>query len=96
MSLCSLVKDNTNAGYHPLTNGEVSMPNNPGHSNKLHGTLLVPIPAACSELGGVSRPTIYALVKKGELVKVNIGSRGFITGESLAAFVGRLSEAASA
>ncbi len=56
--------------------------------------LLIPIPTACEELGGVSRPTIYALVNRGELVKVNIGRRGFITGESLAAYVGRLSEAA--
>ncbi len=58
--------------------------------------LLVPIPTACEELGRVSRPTVYELVKKGELVKVNIGRRGFITGESLAAYVGRLSEAATA
>ena len=58
--------------------------------------LLVPIPTVCTELGGVSRPTVYALVNRGELVKVNIGRRGFITGESLAAYVGRLSGAATA
>jgi hypothetical protein len=52
--------------------------------------LLVPIPGACSELGGVSRTTIYELVKNGDLVKVNIGRRGFITGKSLAAYVNRL------
>jgi Helix-turn-helix domain len=75
---------------------------NPGRSNKLHGTLLehaqrllVPIPAACEELGGVSRTTVYELVNQRELVKVNIGRRGFITGESLAAYVNPLSEAAS-
>jgi hypothetical protein len=58
--------------------------------------LLVPIPGAQSQLGGVSRTTVYDLVNRGELVKVNIGRRGFITGKSLAAYVDRLSEAASA
>jgi predicted DNA-binding transcriptional regulator AlpA len=58
--------------------------------------LLIPIPTACAELGGVSRTTVYDLVNRGELVKVNIGRRGFIIGESLAAYVNRLSEAASA
>lgn len=58
--------------------------------------LLVPVPDTCTQLGGVSRTTIYELVKQGELVKVNIGRRGFITAESLAAYVDRLSEAASA
>ena len=32
-------------------------------------------------LGGVSRTTVYDLVNHGELVKVNIGRRGFITAE---------------
>jgi predicted DNA-binding transcriptional regulator AlpA len=58
--------------------------------------LLIPIPTVCAELGGVSRTTVYELVNRGELVKVNIGRRGFITGESLAAYVDRLSEAATA
>ncbi|MDT5370199.1 MAG: hypothetical protein QOC62_4630 [Mycobacterium sp.] len=71
------------------------MPHSPGHSNKLHG-LLVPIPDACSELGGVSRTTVYDLVNRGELVKVNIGRRGFITAESLVGYVDRLSAAATA
>lgn len=58
--------------------------------------LLIPVPAACASLGGVSRTTVYALVNQGELVKVNIGRRGFITAESLAAYVDRLAEAATA
>jgi hypothetical protein len=60
------------------------------------GQLLVPIPDTCSKLGGVSRTTVYDLVNQGELIKVNIGRRGFITTESLVAYVDRLSEAASA
>jgi hypothetical protein len=59
------------------------------------GQLLVPIPDTCSTLGGVSRTTVYALVNQNELVKVNIGRRGFITSESLAAYVERLAAASS-
>ncbi len=58
--------------------------------------LLVPIPAACATLGGVSRTTVYALVNQNELVKVCIGRRSFITSESLGAYVDRLAEATSA
>jgi hypothetical protein len=58
---------------------------------------LVSIQEAREEwLGGVGRTTIYELVKRGELVKVNIGRRGFITSDSLARYVNRLTEAASA
>jgi Helix-turn-helix domain len=57
--------------------------------------LLIPIPGTCSALGGVSRTTVYDLVNQGQLVKVNIGRRGFITAKSLADYVDRLSEAAS-
>jgi len=56
--------------------------------------LLVPIPAACAKLGNVSRTTIYALVNQGELTKVNIGRRGFITAKSIETYVSRLSAAA--
>ena len=57
-----------------------------------HEQLLVPVPGACSALGGVSRTTVYDLVNRGELVKVNIGRRGFITAKSLEQYVDRLSE----
>jgi hypothetical protein len=61
-----------------------------------NGRLLVPIGDACALLGGVGRTTLYELVKRGDLVKANIGRRGFITAKSLEAYVDRLSEAASA
>ena len=48
---------------------------------------LVAIADATAELGGVSRSTIYDLVNRGELTKVNIGRRGFITAESLDVYV---------
>jgi excisionase family DNA binding protein len=46
-------------------------------------------------LGGVGRTTVYELIKRGELTQVHIGRRGFITAESLAAFVDRLASAAA-
>jgi tyrosine-protein phosphatase YwqE len=54
--------------------------------------LLVSIPDTCTELGRVSRTTVYDLVNRGLLTKVNIGSRGFITGDSLSAYVNSLIE----
>lgn len=64
--------------------------------NETSARLLVPISETCTALGGVSRTTVYELVKDRELVKVNIGRRGFITADSLAGYVNRLREAASA
>jgi hypothetical protein len=49
-----------------------------------------------AELGDTSRTTVYELIKRGDLVKVNIGRRSFVTSKSLAAYVERLSAAASA
>jgi hypothetical protein len=57
--------------------------------------LLTPITGACTALGGVGRTKVYELVNQGELVKVNIGRRGFITTESLTAYVDRLAEEAT-
>lgn len=57
---------------------------------------LLSIPEARSELGGIGHTTIYDLIARGELVKVNIGRRAFVTAESIAAYVDRLSEAALA
>jgi hypothetical protein len=58
--------------------------------------LLVSFPGAQAALGLGSRTTVYELVDRGELIKVNIGRRSFITAKSLAAYVDRLSGAASA
>jgi hypothetical protein len=52
---------------------------------------LLPITEARQFLGGIGHTTIYELVNRGEIVKVNIGRRGFITSESLEAYVDRLS-----
>ena len=46
-------------------------------------------------LGGVGRTTVYELIKRGELTQVHVGRRSFLTAKSLAAYVDRLTEAAS-
>jgi len=51
---------------------------------------LVSIPEARTILGGIGHTTVYQLVNRGEIVKVNIGRRGFITSESLEAYMDRL------
>jgi hypothetical protein len=56
--------------------------------------LLVPIDDSRDALGGLSRTTIYELIKQKKLVKVDIGRRGFITAESLAAYVDQLASTA--
>ena len=55
--------------------------------------MLVSISATCAELGGVSRTTVYDLVNRGLITKVNIGSRSFIVAESLASYVESLTQA---
>jgi hypothetical protein len=83
-----LSNDHLDICGHPLTRRIVVNPE--------ADRLLIPIPGAQTQLGGVSRTTVYDLVNQGQIVKVNIGRRGFITAKSLAAYVDRLSEAASA
>jgi predicted DNA-binding transcriptional regulator AlpA len=56
----------------------------------------MPIPAVGPHLGGIGRTTVYKLIANGELQKVNIGARGFVTTESVAAYIDRLKAAATA
>lgn len=53
---------------------------------------LVPMPDAMGVLGRIGRTKLYELVNGGELTKVNIGSRSFITADSLEAYLERLVE----
>lgn len=53
--------------------------------------LLLSIPEARDRLGGISNTTIYELVNRGLLTKVNIGRRGFITADSITRYVDSLS-----
>ena len=43
-------------------------------------------------LGGIGRTTVYDLVDKKELVKVNVGRRMFITADSIDGYLNRLVE----
>ena len=52
---------------------------------------LYPIPEARELLGGIGHSTIYRLVNEGHITKVNIGRRGFITAESIEAYIETLS-----
>jgi hypothetical protein len=58
--------------------------------------LLYPVPEARALLGGIGHTTIYELMKTGQLERVNIGRRTFITAKSLVAYLDRLCGAATA
>jgi predicted DNA-binding transcriptional regulator AlpA len=51
---------------------------------------LVAMPEVPSYLGKISRSNVYKLVDAGELTRVHIGSRAFITGESITAFLSKV------
>lgn len=57
--------------------------------------LLVPYDEAMRLLGDLGRTKFYELIEDRELDRVKIGRRGFITAKSIAAYVDRLSQAAS-
>lgn len=57
--------------------------------------LLLAVPDACAALGGIGRTTLWELVSRGELTRVNVGRRSFVTMKSIAAYVDRLTEAQS-
>jgi hypothetical protein len=52
--------------------------------------LAVPIPGTQNMLGGISRTSVYELVKSGQLQKIRIGKRSLITVSSIYALVDRL------
>jgi hypothetical protein len=56
---------------------------------------LLSIIEARKQLGGIGHTTLYELIKRREVVKVNLGRRSFITAESLDSYVDRLTEAAA-
>jgi excisionase family DNA binding protein len=51
---------------------------------------LYDLSGAAMKLGNVSRSTLYRLIDQGKLVRVNIGTKAVITGESLARYVEEL------
>jgi hypothetical protein len=55
--------------------------------------LIVPFPETSQLLGGLGLTKIYELANCGELTKINVGRRSFITRKSIDAYVDRLSAA---
>ena len=69
----------------------------PGVESRLNAPdarLLVSVNDTRRLLGNISRTTVYELVARGELVKVNIGRAAFITAKSIEEYVDRLTQAA--
>lgn len=56
--------------------------------------LLLSIDELQNALGGLGRTSAYDLIKRGLIVKVNIGRRSFVTAKSVEEYVDRLAEAA--
>jgi hypothetical protein len=54
--------------------------------------LLVPYEDVKNMLGGIGKTTLHGLIGAGELQRVKIGRRAFITSQSLVAYVERLSQ----
>ncbi|ABK66020.1 helix-turn-helix domain-containing protein [Mycobacterium avium] len=55
---------------------------------------LLSIPRTCEKLGDLGRSTVYDLINDGQLTKVNIGRRAFITADSVTAYLDRITLAA--
>ena len=56
----------------------------------MHGEALNSIAAVRERAGGLSRSMVYRLIRDGELQRVKVGTRSFITESSLQAFFERL------
>lgn len=57
--------------------------------------MLVPYDEARRLLGDIGRTKFYELIDQQAIVRVSIGRRGFITAESLSAYVASLTQAVS-
>ncbi len=54
--------------------------------------LLMPYPEVREALGGIGATKLWELIEAGELERVRIGTRAFVTTESVAAYVERLKD----
>lgn len=57
---------------------------------------LIPVTEARQVLGGIGHSLLYDLINRGEIVRVKLGARAFITSGSLIAYMDRLEAAAKA
>jgi hypothetical protein len=55
---------------------------------------LLSIPTTQTKLGGVCRRMVYTLIGQGEIIRVKVGSRAFVTESSVDSYITRLTEAA--
>ena len=51
---------------------------------------LVSMPDSSKLLGGIGRTMLYQLIRRGEVTRVKLGARSFITADSLANYLDRL------
>lgn len=51
---------------------------------------LVSMPDSLRLLGGIGKTKLYELVSRGEITRVKLGARSFITADSLANYLDRL------
>lgn len=58
--------------------------------------LIVPYDEAMCMLGDIGKTTFFGLIDTGEIERVKIGRRGFITAKSIVGYVDRLREATTA
>jgi len=58
--------------------------------DKTHIPPLVAMPDVPIYLGNISRSKLYELVASGDLTRIRIGRRAFISGESIAGFIDNL------
>lgn len=48
---------------------------------------LRPVDETCDIMGGIGRTKLYDLIKRGELQLVKIGSRSFVTDDSIVSYI---------
>lgn len=65
-------------------------------TNDEKARLLVPYGETRTALGGIGRSTLHLLINDGQLTRVHIGARSFITRASIDAYIARLTAAAAA
>ncbi|OBH51287.1 helix-turn-helix domain-containing protein [Mycobacterium sp. E2479] len=56
---------------------------------------LLSIPTTQTRLGGVCRRMVYTLIEQGQIKRVKVGSRAFITESSVDSYIARLTETAA-
>jgi hypothetical protein len=70
------------------------MPSTPNRKDHMKiAQMLVPYDSARSLLGGIGKTTLYTLIEAGEIQRVKIGNRAFVTTESITECVERLTAA---